>query len=125
MIEICGPGQSKFKTFFKNQLKINTITGFGELKVLNTETGKPLPRVYVKVFSMSKSTRKPKFFRDGYTDIRGKFEYAQTSGDKLKDVDNFAILVSSSEFGSKIITQKPPKVEVEEVGVVGLDNMQV
>jgi hypothetical protein len=33
------------------------------------------------------------FYRDGYTDIRGKIEYAQTSGDKLKDVKRFAILV--------------------------------
>jgi hypothetical protein len=82
--------------------------------VININTGKPLPKVYVKVFSMQKSTRKPKFFRDGYTDIRGKFEYAQNSGDQLKDVDNFAILVSSAEFGSKIITQKPPKIDVED-----------
>lgn len=81
VIEIAGPGQPKFKTFFKNQLKVNTIASFGELKVLNSMTGKALPRVYVKVFSMSKSTHKPKFFRDGYTDICGKFEYAQTSGD--------------------------------------------
>ena len=81
--------------FFKNQLKINTIANFGELKVINKDTSKPLSKVYIKVFSMSKSTRKPKFFRDGYTDIRGKFEYAQNTGDKLKDVDDFAILISS------------------------------
>jgi len=104
VIEIDGPGQPKFKTFFKNQLKINTIANFGELKVINKDTSKPLSKVYIKVFSMSKSTKKPKFFRDGYTDIRGKFEYAQNTGDKLKDVDDFAILISSDEFGSKIIT---------------------
>lgn len=36
VIEIAGPGQPKFKTFFKNQLKVNTISSFGELKVLNS-----------------------------------------------------------------------------------------
>lgn len=77
---------------------------------------------------MSKSSKKPKFFRDGYTDICGKFEYAQTSGDKLRDVENFAILVYSPDYGSKIITTPPPKVEVEEkendAAPVGFSNMQ-
>jgi len=50
-----------------------------------------LPRSYVKVFS--KTNKGEVFYRDGYTDIRGKFEYSQTSGDKLKDVIRFAILV--------------------------------
>ena len=36
---------------------------------------------------------KETFYRDGYTDIRGKFEYAVTSGDKLKSVSKFSILI--------------------------------
>jgi len=49
------------------------------------------------------------FYRDGYTDIRGKIEYAQTSGDKLKDVKRFAILVQNDKYGSKILECDPPK----------------
>jgi hypothetical protein len=36
---------------------------------------------------------KEQFYRDGYTDIRGKFEYAQ--GEDLDDIKKFAILVQS------------------------------
>jgi hypothetical protein len=36
----------------------------------------------VKVFAQNKDGSE-KFYKDGYTDIRGLFEYAQTSGDKL------------------------------------------
>lgn len=36
-------------------------------------------------------------------------EYSQTSGDKLKDVKKFAILVVHHEFGSKIMECDPPK----------------
>jgi hypothetical protein len=123
VIEIDGPGKPKFKTVFKNQLKINTIESFGEIKVINNNDGKPLPKVYVKVFKMSKGSGTAKFFRDGYTDIRGKFEYAKASGDNLKDVEKFAILVSSQEFGSKILTQNPPKVEDEGDSYAGLSGM--
>jgi len=35
VVEIAGPGQPKFKTFFKNQLKINLLASYGELKVVN------------------------------------------------------------------------------------------
>lgn len=60
---------------------------------------KGLGKVYVKVFSKD-SSGKESFYRDGYTDIRGKFEYANCSGDKLKSVTKFAILIQSDEFGS-------------------------
>lgn len=36
-------------------------------------------------------------------------EYSQTSGDKLKDVKKFAILVVNTEYGSKIMECDPPK----------------
>lgn len=39
---------------------------------------------------------KESFYRDGYTDIRGKFEFAVSSGnDKLKQVKKFSILIHS------------------------------
>lgn len=81
---------------------------YGELKVTEKgEGGKALAQVYVKVFSKNKSGKET-FFRDGYTDIRGKFEYANTSGDKLKDVSMFAILVHCNKKGSQIKEVKPP-----------------
>jgi len=82
------------------------------LKVCNRE-GKPLPKVYVKVYFKSKVTDKDYFYRDGYTDIRGKMDYAQTSGDKLKDVKRFSILVQSDQYGSKIQEAEPPKGDGE------------
>jgi len=102
VIEILGHGKQEFKTFYSNQLKITTLETFGELKVTHSTTGKPLPSVYIKVFAQNKNGGSEFFFRDGYTDICGKFEYAQTSGNKLKDVKNFAILIQSDKFGSKI-----------------------
>ena len=108
VIEINGAGIQRFKTFYMNQFKVTLLEAFGELKVTDLATNKPMPRTYVKVYGLNRSSGKEFFFKDGYTDIRGKFEYAQTSGDKLKDTTKFAILVRSDEKGSKIMECKPP-----------------
>jgi hypothetical protein len=68
-----------------------------------------MSKVYVKVFAQNQNDDKDFFFKDGYTDICGRFEYAQTSGDKLKDAKRFAILVQSENSGSKILECGPPK----------------
>jgi len=114
VIEITSGALQKFLTFYSNQLKVTVLEQYGELKVTHATTGKPLPRTYVKVFSQKKQGGEI-FYRDGYTDIRGKIEYAQTSGDKLKDVKKFAILVQHDSYGSKILECDPPK------GVTGND----
>ena len=41
-----------------------------------------------------------KFFKDGYTDLRGRFEYAVLSGMSISDVEKFAIFVSHETYGS-------------------------
>lgn len=98
VIEINGEGKQEFKTFYSSDLKIQINEAFGELKVMQGE--KAMGKIYVKVFQMSTSG-KESFYRDGYTDIRGKFEYATSSGSsKLNQVKKFAILVQSEEFGS-------------------------
>lgn len=107
VIEINGGGQQYFKTHYASLLQVQIFESYGELKVTDKAGGRALPQVYVKVFSKDASGKET-FFRDGYTDIRGKFEYAQTSGDKLKKVKKFAILVQSLDKGSQIKEVDPP-----------------
>mgnify|MGYP000850437967 FL=1 len=63
--------------------------------------------VYIKVFAQMKNGTE-EFYKDGYTDISGRFDYASISVDKLKHVKRFAILVSHPIHGSKILECKPP-----------------
>ena len=87
------------------------IEKFGELRVFNRETMQPLSKVYVKVYCKNKWD-KELFFRDGFTDIRGKFEYANASGKSLNDVAKFSILVCDDEYknGSTIKEVDPQEV---------------
>jgi len=82
------------------------IENYGELKVTD-EAGTPLSKVYVKAFAKY-SNGTDKFFKDGYTDFWGKFEYAQTNSNKLKDIQKFAILVKSDDKGAQTKEVKPP-----------------
>ena len=109
VIEITGEGKQLFRTYYATQIKVALVEAYGELKVTDKATGAALPKVYVKVFAQKKSGGTTFFFKDGYTDIRGKFDYAQTSGNRLKDVQRFAILVMSDTLGSIIKECDPPK----------------
>ena len=113
VIEVNGEGKQLFRTYYATQIKVLLTEAFGELKVTEKDSGKPLSRVYVKVFAQKKggSASSPFFYKDGYTDIRGKFDYAQTSGNRLKEVERFAILIMSDTLGSIIKECDPPKAQ--------------
>ncbi len=57
--------------------------------------------MYVKVFSKDKSGN-IKFYKDGYTDLRGRFEYASLCSDSLEEIDKFSILIMDDNLGSLI-----------------------
>jgi hypothetical protein len=68
------------------------------VKVLNAE-GKYISRVYVKTFAREKNGNVI-FYKDGYTDLRGRFDYASLNPDSLKNVEKFSIFIMSDELGS-------------------------
>ena len=85
-------------TYYSNSMKVHIIDDFGELKVTDRED-KILPKVYIKVIAQH-SNGTTKFFKDGYTDIRGKFEYAQINSKSISGIQKFAILILSDSHGA-------------------------
>ena len=103
-------GIKSMKTYFSATLKVRVVENFGELKVyIHNEDGQdiPLPKTYVKVYS-KKAGNQITFFKDGYTDLRGRFDYGQLSGASISDIERFAIFVHNEEHGSLIKEAKPP-----------------
>jgi hypothetical protein len=49
-----------------------------------------------------------KFYKDGYTDLRGKFDYASLSTNDLDNVDRFALLVLHDQQGAIVREASPP-----------------
>jgi hypothetical protein len=65
------------------------IENYGHLRVTAKETGKPLPKVYVKAYARMKDGA-VRFYKDGYTDLRGRFDYSSLNSNELDFVANFA-----------------------------------
>jgi len=70
------------------------------IQVLDT-TGRPLPKTYVKVYVETRDGAID-FHKDGYTDLRGKFDYLSHTAVDPATVRSVAILTSHPEKGAKI-----------------------
>jgi len=62
--------------------------------------GKPVAGAYVKVYAKDASGHDIQFHKDGYTDLRGAFDYASISTDSDFKPAEFAILVLPEALGA-------------------------
>ena len=109
MVEVKGHEIRKSAAYFANKMKVMVVDSFGQLQVTDSESGKPLPKAYVKVYSRKGGSGSGgAFYKDGYTDVRGIFDYASLSNEKLRSVKKFAVLVISEKHGALITEANPP-----------------
>jgi hypothetical protein len=106
LVEVTGGGQSKAATVYANALDVQISEGFGQLTVSRAGDKHPLSKVYVKVFADQNGNSV--FYKDGYTDLRGKFDYASLSTGDLDSTRRFSILVMSEDQGAVVKEVKPP-----------------
>jgi len=62
----------------------------------------------VKCFAKTKDG-KISFYKDGYTDLRGRFDYATLNSSDISNIKKFSIFVTSDELGSLIKEAKAPE----------------
>jgi hypothetical protein len=105
-IEVESAGLRRSEIRYAAKLAVQTIERYGQILVTDNASNQPLPKVYVKVFA--KVGGNTVFYKDGYTDLRGRFDYASSSTLKLDDVSEFGILVLSEEHGARVLAAAPP-----------------
>jgi hypothetical protein len=108
LVEIRGAGLVRSQAYYANSLAVQVIENYGQVRVADSATGQPLPKVYVKVYARMNDGR-TRFYKDGYTDLRGRFDYASLSTNELDFVDRFALLVLSEQNGAVVREAAPPK----------------
>ncbi|HVH99677.1 MAG TPA: hypothetical protein VM869_13240, partial [Enhygromyxa sp.] len=101
IIEIVAGGVRRSKANYANDLAVRVIEQYGQLRVHERSSGRALARAYVKVYAR-KHGGGVDFYKDGYTDLRGAFDYASLSTNELDHVERFAILVMSDARGALI-----------------------
>jgi hypothetical protein len=50
-----------------------------------------------------------RFFKDGYTDLRGKFDYVSLNTNEIDDVERLSLLVMSEDDGALVREVRVPK----------------
>jgi hypothetical protein len=58
-----------------------------------------------------------KFYKDGYTDLRGKFNFVSLNTDQLQQLNRFALFVMHDELGCMIKECNPPPNVKRENGI--------
>lgn len=107
LVELVGGDQTRSIPYFAHSLEIQLVEKFGQLKVNEASTGKPIAKTYVKVYAKS-ADGKVVFHKDGYTDLRGRFDYVSQSNASLDGIVKFSILMMSENQGAVIRQARPP-----------------
>jgi hypothetical protein len=120
-IEVSSGKKKENEIYNSSLLKYSIIQSIGEIKVKDPE-GNALPKVYVKCFCETNSGL-IKFYKDGFTDLRGKFDYVSLNNDLVNEVKKFSILMVSEKYGSIIATCNPPKMIKESNGTNNIEKL--
>ena len=108
LVEVRAAGDAKSVSYYSNSLLVEMSEAYGQLQVTQRETGQNLPAVYVKVYAELKDGT-VQFYKDGYTDLRGKFDYTSLSTNALDQVRRLSLLVLSEDYGAVVREARPPK----------------
>jgi hypothetical protein len=108
VVEVVAAGMRKAQGHYAHELLVHVAAPYGQVRVYEQAGGRPLPRSYVKVYARMRDGD-VRFYKDGYTDLRGCFDYASLSTDALDRVERFAMLVVSQEHGAMIREAAPPQ----------------
>ncbi|KAG0363790.1 hypothetical protein BGX24_004840, partial [Mortierella sp. AD032] len=126
-----------WKTYYSQTIVIQCLEQTGTIKVISkaasaktttttttataaaSENGRPIRGGYVKIYAEMKSSS-TSFWKDGYTDLVGRFAYAQVStgadsatsngGGGLSDVKRFVVFVDGGREGCVVKTLPVPPV---------------
>ena len=117
LVEIVAGEKRQQQPSFAHSLDVRVMENYGQVAVTlhdadKSETdestnGKAVSKAYVKVYARH-ANGESKFHKDGYTDLRGRFDYVSQSNQSLDGITDYAILIVSDEAGAVIREAKPP-----------------
>ena len=107
LVEVVAGASRSTALYYGGEVTTYISEGFGQLQTTDAKSHQPIAAAYVKVYA-----RYPdgsvKFYKDGYTDSRGRFDYSSISAADARGAQRFAILVLSEEKGATLHDIAPP-----------------
>merc|ERR1712173_285094 len=74
-----------------------------QIRVIRRKERTPVVKAYVKVYAQTAAEPDGVFYKDGYTDLRGRFDYRTVCTNHLEEVERFAILVKTISNGADVL----------------------
>ncbi|MCE9531461.1 MAG: hypothetical protein K8T89_10125 [Planctomycetes bacterium] len=107
LVEVVAAGKTHSAAYYANAMEVKFTENYGQVRVVSDQA-KPLQKVYVKVYAKL-ADGSVKFHKDGYTDLRGRFDYVSVNTPERQAIERFAVLVLSEDSGALIRDVAPPQ----------------
>jgi hypothetical protein len=114
VIEIVAAGQRRAQAYHANTLKMNVVENYGRLELRDQTAGRPVPKAYVKVYARLNNGT-VRFFKDGYTDLRGKFDYASLNSADIGQPQPPPVPLARGADTGSLNTQMLQPAELDQV----------
>ena len=101
LVEARGGGRVRRQTYLANTMHVRTLENYGQVQVTDADEGKPLSKAYVKVYARA-ADGSVRFHKDGYTDLRGRFDYVSLTGPSRTAADRYSLLILSETDGAAL-----------------------
>jgi hypothetical protein len=108
LVEVVGAGKTRSAAYYANAMDVKFTENYGQVRVTVPEDTRPIAKVYVKVYAKL-ADGSVKFHKDGYTDLRGRFDYVSVNTPERQAIERFAVLVLSDDSGALIRDVAPPQ----------------
>ncbi len=107
LVEVVAGASRSTALYYGGEMTTYVSESFGQLQASDATTHRPITKAYVKVYAKY-GDGSVKFYKDGYTDLRGRFDYTSISAESARGASRFAILVMSDEKGATLHDVAPP-----------------
>ncbi|MGI9469920.1 MAG: hypothetical protein ACR2NZ_00210 [Rubripirellula sp.] len=101
LIEAVAGAARSTALYYGGDITTYVSESYGQLQTTDMRSGRPIATAYVKVYAKYPDGR-VKFYKDGYTDARGRFDYVSLSAADAQGASRYAILVMSDELGATV-----------------------
>jgi len=101
LVEVTTGASRSTALYYGGDITTYVSQSYGQLQASDAESGRPISTAYVKVYARYPDGQ-VRFYKDGYTDSRGRFDYASISAANAQGATRCGILVMSDERGSTL-----------------------
>ena len=101
LVEVVAGASRSTALYYGGEITTYVSEAYGQLQTTDAKTHRPISKAYVKVFARY-ADGSVRFYKDGYTDLRGRFDYTSISASDARGATRFAILVMSDDKGATL-----------------------